>query len=497
MTELCTNAINKVDSSGESEMDVPNSNSSGTAGVNDDNVKRMLDFSRKSPKVTFDAEVVRIPFENYFHRESNDSESDEDQEEEAINNGADIESLRLEFNVDTVFQKNAVSSTPVEIFKENHIHNASAEKSPRTVLVEKGSLLREKLKELEQEAQTFKEQNHQVQKMKQVLELERIELQKERQDMERNFKEQHRLMELHFEKLHEEVDQERVTLKQRSMVPSKKLKEETDSLRARIDELERDVKNRELKHGASQTRLRTHIRTLEKENKEHVTAIETLKKENKRLEAENSRLMRQKNNKMLLEINKNIAKLATTTSEQPQAQEHPQETKRAMPKKTVPKRSASQKGPLVAATNATVKSSEVSDLSITSADDEESEESKRPQVGNGPSNYFPKVRLNGGLGAEKENERREGPKDHDKPQLNESSGAKREIINDDGSRDVYYPNGNLKKISADGMIVKVLYFNKDIKETDINEGTVKYYYAETKTWHTSFLDGLEILEFPR
>lgn len=73
---------------------------------------------------------------------------------------------------------------------------------------------------------------------------------------------------------------------------------------------------------------------------------------------------------------------------------------------------------------------------------------------------------------------------------------KREIRNPDGSKDIWYPNGNLKKISADGMTIRMLYFNKDIKETNINEGTVKYYYAETNTWHTTYLDGLEILEFP-
>lgn len=77
-----------------------------------------------------------------------------------------------------------------------------------------------------------------------------------------------------------------------------------------------------------------------------------------------------------------------------------------------------------------------------------------------------------------------------------NSNMKREIVNEDGSKDIWYPNGNLKKISADGMLIRMLYYNKDIKETNINEGTVRYYYAETNTWHTTYLDGLEILEFP-
>ena len=43
----------------------------------------------------------------------------------------------------------------------------------------------------------------------------------------------------------------------------------------------------------------------------------------------------------------------------------------------------------------------------------------------------------------------------------------------------------------------MLYYNKDIKETNVNEGTVKYYYADNNTWHTTYIDGLEILEYPK
>lgn len=75
-------------------------------------------------------------------------------------------------------------------------------------------------------------------------------------------------------------------------------------------------------------------------------------------------------------------------------------------------------------------------------------------------------------------------------------GFQREIINADGSKEIWYPNGNLKKVSSDGMFLKTLYFNKDIKETNINEGTIKYYYSGTNTWHTTYIDGLEIIEFP-
>jgi hypothetical protein len=71
----------------------------------------------------------------------------------------------------------------------------------------------------------------------------------------------------------------------------------------------------------------------------------------------------------------------------------------------------------------------------------------------------------------------------------------REKVYPDGRKEIWYPNGNLKKISADGSLTKMIYYNGDVKET-LSNGTVKYFYAETKTWHTTYTDGLEILEFP-
>jgi hypothetical protein len=73
--------------------------------------------------------------------------------------------------------------------------------------------------------------------------------------------------------------------------------------------------------------------------------------------------------------------------------------------------------------------------------------------------------------------------------------ANREKVYPDGRKEIWYPNGNLKKISADGSFTKMIYYNGDVKET-LSDGTVKYFYAQTKTWHTAYTDGLEILEFP-
>lgn len=516
MTQLCTNAI-KDDSE---ELDTI----SGTPAISkehEEKVKRMLDFSRKSPKVTFHSEVIKIPFENYFHpeaieyqgdnRDPDSSDDEEGQEEPDEQTGEDCqvtESIHCEFNVDSAFQKNAFISTPMDVFREKH--QIPVDKSPRTMLVEKGSQLREKLKELEEETQNFREQNKQIQQMKRALELEKVELSKQRMDMERAFKEQQLKMELYYEKQKDALDQDRVKIEQRAMVPNKKSKEELKGLRDRIDELEKELKNREVKHGASQTRLRCHIRTVEKENREQAATIEAAKKENKRLEAENARLLRQKNNKMLSEINKNIAKLSTATTTEPGEKSENEPPVKAVAKKPLAtvakgkpeKRQSSYRTTVTSRKEEKTRKESSSSVSCSMDEDESDGDSVTESTKAPSSNYFPiaegykRASRAGPVTATVNPEEKEN-----KPvltPLNDTTpGPKREIVNEDGSKDVYYPNGNLKKISADGMIVKVLYFNKDIKETNINEGTVKYYYAETKTWHTSYLDGLEILEFPR
>lgn len=71
-----------------------------------------------------------------------------------------------------------------------------------------------------------------------------------------------------------------------------------------------------------------------------------------------------------------------------------------------------------------------------------------------------------------------------------------EIKKPDGSKELRFPNGNVKHISADGKYSKFIYYNGDVKENFYNEGRIKYFYAETKTFHTTHPDGLEVLEFP-
>ncbi|VEN49488.1 unnamed protein product [Callosobruchus maculatus] len=79
--------------------------------------------------------------------------------------------------------------------------------------------------------------------------------------------------------------------------------------------------------------------------------------------------------------------------------------------------------------------------------------------------------------------------------LNDSKKGKTETLFPDGSKEIKYSNGNTKTISPDGNLVIVQYFNGDIKETNLANNTLKYYYSENCIWHTQFSDGTELLEY--
>ncbi|XP_072541365.1 centrosomal P4.1-associated protein [Salminus brasiliensis] len=65
----------------------------------------------------------------------------------------------------------------------------------------------------------------------------------------------------------------------------------------------------------------------------------------------------------------------------------------------------------------------------------------------------------------------------------------------DGGRLIVFPNGTRKELSADGLSVKVTFFNGDIKQI-MPDQRVIYYHAGAQTTHTTYPDGMEVLQFP-
>ena len=50
-------------------------------------------------------------------------------------------------------------------------------------------------------------------------------------------------------------------------------------------------------------------------------------------------------------------------------------------------------------------------------------------------------------------------------------------------------------MSSDGGSMRVFYYNGDVKETLQASGLVKYFYSQTGTWHLTYPDKREVLQF--
>lgn len=64
-----------------------------------------------------------------------------------------------------------------------------------------------------------------------------------------------------------------------------------------------------------------------------------------------------------------------------------------------------------------------------------------------------------------------------------------------GERLIIFPNGTRKEVLADGLTANVTFFNRDIKQVMADQSVI-YYYADAQTPHTTYPDGIEVLQFP-
>ncbi|KAG6930624.1 centromere protein J [Chelydra serpentina] len=77
----------------------------------------------------------------------------------------------------------------------------------------------------------------------------------------------------------------------------------------------------------------------------------------------------------------------------------------------------------------------------------------------------------------------------------EYADGKVEEVLTDGHRIITFRNGTKKEISADKRMTVVTFFNGDVKKI-MPDQRVIYYYADAQTTHTTYPNGLEVLQFP-
>lgn len=389
--------------------------------------------------------------------------------------------------------------------------------------VEKLHEMQERLRDLEMEIKSFREQNNELTKLIREHEMIRIAFDEERQAAQEQIDDERVKFEMYMHDERMKLLNERTELDRRTKElqrPNRSERDEIIRLREQCLNHEKESTAKDQKHVTAQARIRAQLRTIEKDFKELQLEAENLRRENKKLETENVRLRRQSNNKMLMEINRNIAKLAPLNSSSENAVNNNNDIDDNKGKrikqgvKECSNKSAHKTVVAKVTSHRTSKSHHIRSKSVpnlqqaekmshstgTSPNSSDAENIYSDDEANDKSAYFGgKSHTNHVTNNENVSNslQLQNPLNEMQHMENTSnSSLKRVIENPDGSKDVWYPNGNLKKISADAMIIKMLYYNKDIKETNVHEGIVKYYYADTNTWHTTYVDGMEILEFP-
>ncbi|XP_014091060.3 centromere protein J isoform X2 [Bactrocera oleae] len=419
-------------------------------------------------------------------------------------------------------------------------------------LQEKSNIIKLRLEELEKEIASFRNNNIELLRAKQEYEMEKAHFSQERSEALDRLKDDKIQMEMYLHDERMKIEEEKRKFEHQMRVQKQtitnKERKEIARLKDELETLQSQLKQKEQLHASAQARLRVQIRNMERDQKQLYEDIERLTKENKRLQNEKQKLEREGNNKMLMEINRNIAKLApklTNVNTCNVSSEYSEFNNRSCVKtsKTLhssPIQKANGKSHRIMKAPPNTRNTSRTDLKNDSEnscalykldidercndsegdladDDDDDIISELKQTQNCRNAQSVESTSHSNTSKDTVIYKCDLNKETDRPNVKSynvdlataanrkrigkcgtelEENFRREIINPDGSKDILYPNGNLKKISSDGMNIRMLYFNKDIKETNVNEGTVKYYYAETNTWHTTYLDGLEILEFP-
>ncbi|KAJ8675784.1 hypothetical protein QAD02_011570 [Eretmocerus hayati] len=420
----------------------------------------------------------------------------------------------------------------------------------------KSELLKTRLLELEKEIEIFRKESAALTLQRQKLIEERAKLQEERINIQRSLKEKEESIESEKRKaeniLHEEkkrLAREKAALENRmkdaweKAQKNKQERLEIQSLKDQIDELREEMCQKESKWSAAQARQRSQIRVLQTENSKLKQEIEKLQQQkNARLKkpissstkaihqinkflAERKRvspfrsdnvfeeeLKRSGSTKQNRDTNFGTQKSTTVDPDPIDHYDDDLESVEELPIEQRPDRvetsktteSISRTRHLYESLLKDVKNG-FSETQVDSRNFANDRENVHDQVAQDfkrnahneetaedetePSSKSPNQKF-----SETEKKNTAEKTSRSEKQTPNKQGI-REVHHPDGRIEYWYPNGNVKKVFPDKGVTKMIYYNGDVREVD-KHGTVRYFYAATRIWHTTAPDGHEILEFP-
>ncbi|OXU20179.1 hypothetical protein TSAR_000411 [Trichomalopsis sarcophagae] len=470
---------------------------------------------------------------NFLKKDQDDS--DENETINGENNEENVEEQEEEIDYEIELKNTTLQKDDTVIDQKNE--NASLFKS---------ELLKTRLLELEREIEIFRKESAALTLQRQKLQEERTKLQEERISMQRSLKVREETLEMEKKKTESILQEEKKRLAREKAAlesrmkdayekaqKSKQERQEIQTLRDQLEELKEEYSQKESKWSATNARQRSQMRVLQTENSKLKQELEKLQQKKN---AKFKRPVASSNTKAIHQINKFLADRkkispfknddafnveevkapepadANYNVEVENIEEEPQEQKTEQVKilksaESIARtrnlyesllRDATQgfSGTHTERRSLMNQQSSLERASVDHSDDEED----LFNMDSATDNNRNKLNNTKSLSPRAEHDESENNDDDrdSKPERQKFDNNKqgiREVHHPDGRVEYWYPNGNVKKVFPDKCLTKTIYYNGDVRETDQN-GTVKYFYAATRTWHTTMPDGLEILEFP-
>ncbi|XP_030921992.1 centromere protein J isoform X1 [Geospiza fortis] len=343
-------------------------------------------------------------------------------------------------------------------------------------------LLRERLAELEKEIERFRAENTTLSKLREEREHALANIRKEIADFEQKKAQELAEIEEYKKKEIKKLQKERKVFEKYTTearaIPDKKERDEIQALKQQIAELQEDLKRKEAKWSTTHRRLKDQIEALVNENfelKEEIKIMEKFRLEAwKKVEAARSK--------------KKIENPGMSLNR----------TESCLPNRGLKSRSASPLLPVQ-------KCSKINGKSYSQA-----KVGKLPRTpASGPANERNTSEAMTALEDSSQtftvdtspNEAYVSPPSA--PAFTGSEEIQRETAYPDGKVEkvlkngchlIFFPNGTWKKVGSDGKTITITFFNGDVKQI-MPDQTVIYYYADAKTTHTTYTDGLEVLQF--
>ncbi|KAG8542003.1 hypothetical protein GDO81_027705 [Engystomops pustulosus] len=347
----------------------------------------------------------------------------------------------------------------------------------------RSQLLKEKLVELETEIERFKMENASMARLREGKEKTLETLRKEVADFEQQkAKEMARIEEYKKEEIKKLQKERKVFEKYASAaraIPDKKEREEIQTLKQQIKDLQEELKKKEAKWSTTHVRLRNQIETLLKENgelREEIKFMEKVRLETwKKTEAAESRKKTSEAPASHLRRPESVSPLHMLKQRRTPAPE-PEKNLKILRSQSPVKGLSSRSFRQLSLSDSS--NSEATKTKVTDA-----VRSATPQQV--PDRVIPTEPKNDGSPV----------KDSDSIQGEIAyPDGKVERILRNGCHVILFPNGTRKEVSPDGRSTTVTFFNGDVKQVMADQRVI-YYYADAQTTHTTYPDGLEILQF--